>query len=78
MRCPIESEDVVEALNGLGKAIDQAVGVAGDAVKDPEIRDGLRNAFNAMGEALNTTIADVGDKVGDKIKAFTKKPDGPS
>ena len=69
---------IVEALNGLGKAIDQAVGVAGDAVKDPEIRDGLRNALNAMGEALNTTIADVGDKVGDKIKAFTKKPDEPS
>jgi Flp pilus assembly pilin Flp len=69
---------VVEALNGLGKAIDQAVGVAGDAVKDPEIRDGLRNAFNAMGEALNTTFADVGDKVGDKIKSFSKKPDEPS
>ena len=73
-----DQKAIVEALNGLGKALDQAVGVAGGAVKDPAIRDGLKNAFNAMGEALNTTFADVGDKVGDKIKSFTKKPDEPS
>jgi hypothetical protein len=76
---------VVDALNTLGKAMNQAVTSLTDAVKDPEVRDNLTNALNSMGEALNVTIADVGDKVGDtvseagtkvgdKLKDFGKKP----
>jgi hypothetical protein len=59
---------VVDALNTLGKAMNQAVNSVSNAVKDPEVRDNLTQAFNAMGDAMNVTFADVGDKVGDKVK----------
>jgi hypothetical protein len=59
---------VVEALNTLGKAMNQAVNSVTGAVKDPEVRENLTEAFNAMGDAMNVTFADVGDKVGDKVK----------
>ena len=66
---------VVDALNTLGKAMNQAVSSLGSAVKDPEVRDGLTEALNSMGEAMNVTFADVGDKVGDKVKdVFGRKP----
>jgi hypothetical protein len=58
---------VVEALNTLGKAVNQAVSSLSGAVKDPEVRDNLTEALNSMGEAMNVTFADVGDKVGDKV-----------
>lgn len=58
---------VVDALNTLGKAVNQAVSSLGSAVKDPEIRDSFTAALNSMGEAMNTTFGDVGDKVGDKV-----------
>ena len=66
---------VVDALNTLGKAMNQAVSSLGSAVKDPEVRDNLTEALNSMGEAMNVTFADVGDKVGDKVKdVFGRKP----
>ena len=58
---------VVDALNTLGKAVNQAVSSLSGAVKDPEVRDNLTEALNSMGEAMNVTFADVGDKVGDKV-----------
>jgi hypothetical protein len=58
---------VVEALNTLGNAVNQAVNSLSDAVKDPEVRDNLTGALNSMGEAMNVTFGDVGEKVGDKV-----------
>jgi hypothetical protein len=78
---------VVDALNTLGKAVNQAVTSLSGAVKDPEVRDNLTEALNSMGEAMNVTfgevgdkfggkVQDVGDKVGDKVKdVFGKKTD---
>ena len=69
---------VVEALNTLGKAMNQAVSSVSSAVKDPEVRDNLTQAFNSMGDAMNVTFADVGDKVGDKVKdVFGRREDPP-
>ncbi len=66
---------VVDALNTLGKAMNQAVSSLESAVKDPEVRDNLTEALNSMGEAMNVTFADVGDKVSDKVKdVFGRKP----
>jgi hypothetical protein len=66
---------VVEALNTLGQAMNQAVSSIGSAAKDPEVRDGLTEALNSMGEAMNVTFGDVGDKLGDKVKdVFGRKP----
>jgi hypothetical protein len=66
---------VVDALNTLGKAMNQAVNSLSGAVKDQEVRDHLTEALNSMGEAMNVTFADVGDKVGDKVKdVFGRKP----
>jgi enamine deaminase RidA (YjgF/YER057c/UK114 family) len=58
---------VVEALNTLGKAVNQAVSSLSDAVKDPEVRDNLTGALNSMGDAMNVTFGDVGDKVSDTV-----------
>ena len=40
-RATADQAAVVEALNTLGKAMNQAVSSVGNAVKDPEVRDGL-------------------------------------
>ena len=58
---------VLDALNTLGKAVNQAVTSLSGAVKDPEVRDNLTGALNSMGEAMNVTFGDVGEKVGDKV-----------
>jgi hypothetical protein len=59
---------VVDALNTLGKAMNQAASSVSNAVKDPEVRDQLTQALNSVGDALTATFADVGDKVGDRVK----------
>lgn len=59
---------VVEALNKLGRALDDAVDRVGGAVKDPGVRDHLRQALNAMGEAVNTTLGEVGDRAGERVR----------
>jgi hypothetical protein len=82
----VDQAAVTDALNTLGRAIDQAVSSVSGAVQDPEVRDGLKSALDSMGEALNESFADAGDTAGDKLKyagdklkgAFGKKPDGPT
>jgi enamine deaminase RidA (YjgF/YER057c/UK114 family) len=70
---------VVEALNTLGRAIDQAVSSVTGAVKDPAVRDDAKGALDAMGDALNSTFAEYGDLVGDKVKqTFGRKDDSGS
>jgi ABC-type transporter Mla subunit MlaD len=64
---------VTEALNTLGRAIDQAVSSASSAVKDPAMRDDLRNALNSMGDALNSSFADMGETLGDTLKTAGDK-----
>ncbi len=79
----VDQAAVVEALNTIGRAIDQAVSSVSGAVKDPEVRDGLKGALNSMGDALNETFADAGDTAGDKLKyagdklkgVFATRPD---
>jgi hypothetical protein len=69
---------VVEALNTLGKAMNQAATSVTNAVKDPEVRDQLTQALNSVGDALTATFADVGDKVGDRVKdTFGRGSDPP-
>ena len=64
----VDQAAVTDALNTLGRAIDQAVSSVSSAVNDPEVRDGLKGALNSMGDALNETFADAGDTAGDKLK----------
>ena len=64
---------VVDALNTLGKAMNQAASSVGGAVKDPEIRQSFTDALSSMGEAMNVTFADVGDKVGDTVQDVGEK-----
>jgi hypothetical protein len=81
----VDQAAVTDALNTLGRAIDQAVSSVSGAVKDPEVRDGLKGALISMGDALNETFADAGDTAGDKLKyagdklkgVFATKPDDP-
>jgi hypothetical protein len=81
----VDQAAVTDALNTIGRAIDQAVSSVSGAVKDPEVREGLKGALNSMGDALNETFAEAGDTAGDKLKyagdklkgAFATKPDEP-
>jgi hypothetical protein len=69
---------VVDALNTLGKAMNQAANSMTSAVKDPEVRDQLTQALNSVGDALTATFADVGDRVGDRVKdTFGRGADKP-
>jgi hypothetical protein len=69
---------VVDALNTLGKALNQAANSVTNAVKDPDVRDQLTQALNSVGDAVTATFADVGDKVGDKVKdTFGRGSDEP-
>jgi hypothetical protein len=72
---------VAQALDTLGRAVQQVVDSVGDAVKDPAVRDELKDAFGAMGSAMEATIADVSETVGDKVKDLGKsrpKPPEPA
>jgi hypothetical protein len=64
---------ITDALNTLGKAMNQAVQSVGNAVKDQEVRDSLTAALNSMGDAMNTTFADAGTKVGDTVADVSAK-----
>jgi|1185.fasta_scaffold156296_2 predicted dienelactone hydrolase len=58
---------ITDALNTLGKAMNQAVKSVGNAVQDQEVRDSLTAALNSMGDAMNTSFGDAGTKVGDTV-----------
>lgn len=72
----VDQAAVTQALDTLGRAIDQAVSGVSSAAKDPEVRDGMKGALNAMGDALNETFAGAGDSAGDKLKAAGDKLKG--
>ena len=52
-----------EAFSAVTRQLDQAFSAVGDTIRDPEAKDTLKQAGNAVLEALSTTVADVGEEI---------------
>jgi Flp pilus assembly pilin Flp len=69
-----DSQKVDDAVRTLVGALDNAFTAIGDTLRDPATRDEVKQAANAMGNALATTFTDVADQ----IRTFTGRAGGPS
>jgi enamine deaminase RidA (YjgF/YER057c/UK114 family) len=57
------SEQVDDAVRTLVRAVDHAFTAIGDTLRDPSLRDDLKHAASAMGDAIATTFRDVSDRI---------------
>jgi hypothetical protein len=58
-----DSQKVDDAVRTLVRALDNAFTAIGDTLRDPATRDDVKQAANAMGDALATTFRDVADQI---------------
>jgi hypothetical protein len=65
-----ERAKVDDALKNLADALDTTFTTIGETIRDPEIRDELRETASAMGNAFATTFHEVGDEIS---KIFEKR-----
>lgn len=56
-------EEAERAVRGLVDALDRAFTAIGDAVRDPTFRAEAKQAAGAIGEALGTTLVEVGNDI---------------
>jgi hypothetical protein len=54
-----EQAKVHDALRQIGDALDAGFTAIGESLRDVQMRDELKQAGNAIGEALNASLADV-------------------
>jgi hypothetical protein len=69
-----ENPDLQASLSKLGKAADEVFEALGRATRDPDVRQGTRNAARSFGTALAETFRDVAD---DLAAAVRKKDPAP-
>jgi hypothetical protein len=69
-----QDPDLQTALNKLGKAADEVFEALGRATRDPDVRQGTRQAARSFGSALAETFKDVADEL---AAAMRKKDSGP-
>lgn len=72
---PTGKGDVEQALRTLGDALDRAFSSVGDALRDPEFREGAGQAINRLGGALATTVNEAGDEIRKRVGKMPP-PDG--
>jgi hypothetical protein len=58
-----DSQKVDDAVRTLVRAVDNAFTAIGDTLRDPSTRDDVKQAANAMGDAIATTFNDVADQI---------------
>jgi signal transduction histidine kinase len=74
-----ERQELEDALQRVGDAVQGALDGMRNASRDPAIRDDLRGVATALGAAVSSTLSDVGDeirKVMDRGSTATTKADG--
>jgi Flp pilus assembly pilin Flp len=58
-----EREKVNDALRQLGEALDAGFTAIGDSFRDPGMRQELKGAGSAIGDALTTTFNEVAEEI---------------
>ncbi len=58
-----DSEKVDDAVRTLVRALDNAFTAIGDTLRDPSTRDDVKQAANAMGDAIATTFNDIAEQI---------------
>ena len=58
-----DSQKVDDAVRTLVRALDNAFTAIGDTLRDPSTKDDVKQAANAMGDAIATTFNDVADQI---------------
>lgn len=56
-------EEAEKAVRGLVDVLDRAFTAVGEAVRDPSFREEAKQAAGAIGEALGTTLVEVGNDI---------------
>jgi hypothetical protein len=58
-----EREQVNDALRQLGDALDAGFTTIGDTLRDPAMRDEMKNAGSSIADAIAATLRDVSDTI---------------
>jgi hypothetical protein len=58
-----QKEKLNDALRQLGDALDAGFTAIGDSIRDPAVRDDVKSAGIAVGEALATTFSEVAEEI---------------
>jgi hypothetical protein len=69
-----EDADLQTSLNKLGKAADEVFAALGRATRDPDVRQGTRQAARSFGTALRETFKDVADELGAALRSKDSAP----
>ena len=71
-----EDPDLQTSLNKLGRAADEVFESLGRATRDPEVRQGTRQAARSFGSALAETFKDVADELAAAMRTKESTPPG--
>ncbi len=71
---PADAAELKAALRRLADALDGVFDAAGNAVRDPAVKDDVRDIGKALSDAFSATFAEVSD---DLRKAFRRRDDEP-
>jgi hypothetical protein len=66
--------DLQTSLNKLGKAADEVFDALGRATRDPDVRQGTRQAARSFGSALGETFKDVADELAAALRSKDSTP----
>ena len=69
-----ENPDLQASLNKLGKAADEVFEALGRATRDPDVRQGTRQAARSFGAALAETFRDVADELAAAVRKKDSAP----
>lgn len=63
-----ERRALEEAAKNVTRHLDQAFTSLGETIRDPEAKEGLKEAAKAFGDALSVTFDEVGDEIRKRIR----------
>lgn len=66
--------DLQTSLNKLGKAADEVFEALGRATRDPDVRQGTRQAARSFGPAIGETFKDVADELAAALRSKESAP----
>jgi hypothetical protein len=71
-----EDPDLQASLNRLGRAADEVFESLGRASRDPEVRQGTRQAARSFGSAMAETFKDIGEELANALRSKESTPPG--
>jgi DNA-binding ferritin-like protein len=63
-----QTEAINDAVKKAVAELDRALTAVGDALRDQETKDSLKQAARSFGDAVSTTFSDLGDEIRKRVK----------